>query len=58
MGWISNELFSTTVVSTDGTSRQNIVALNPPDYNATRNVAFDGGAQVMGSLVGTLPGGL
>jgi len=57
MGWISNELFSTTVVSTDGTSTQSIVALNPPDYNATRGVPF-AGATPIGSLVGTLPGGL
>jgi hypothetical protein len=57
MGWISKELFSTTLVSTDGTSRQNIVALNPPDYDATRAVPFAGVAPI-GSLVGTLPGGL
>jgi len=57
LGWISNELFSTTVVSSDGTSTQSIVALNPPDYNATRGVPFAGAAPI-GSLVGTLPGGL
>jgi hypothetical protein len=58
LGWISNELFSTTVVGADGTATQNIVALNPPDYNATRNVPFVGAAPAVGSLVGTLPGGL
>jgi hypothetical protein len=58
MGWISNELFSTTVVGSDRTSTQSIVALNPPDYNATRGVPFVGAAPAVGSLVGTLPGGL
>ena len=58
MGWISNELFSVSVPNSDGTWTQSIVALNPPDYNAIRNVTFEDGAHVMGSLVGTLPGGL
>jgi hypothetical protein len=58
MGWISNELFSTTVVGTDGSTTQSIVALNPPDYNAIRGVTFAGVAPTVGSLVGTLPGGL
>lgn len=58
LGWISNELFSMTVVSYDGTSTQSIVAINPPDYNAIRGVSFVGVAPIVGSLVGTLPGGL
>jgi hypothetical protein len=58
LGWISNELFSTTVISSDGNSTQSILALNPPDYNAIHGVPFAGAAPTVGSLVGTLPGGL
>jgi hypothetical protein len=58
MGWISNELFSVTFPKVDGTSTQSIFALNPPDYNAIRGVPFAGAAPTVGSLVGTLPGGL
>jgi|GEM_PF-5917476 len=58
MGWISNEYFSTSVVGPDGATTQSIVALNPPDYNGIRGVTFVGAAPTVGSLVGTLPGGL
>jgi hypothetical protein len=58
MGWISNEYFSTTQTSPDGTTNQSIVALEPPDYNGIRAVPFAGAAPTAGSLVGTLPGGL
>jgi hypothetical protein len=58
LGWISIELFSMTIVKPDGTFIQSIVALNPPEYNAIREVSFAGAAPAVGILVDALAGGL